>query len=167
MSKSSANPGSVAARVRALAEPLAQGLGLTVWDVRFLKEGVTWYLRLWIDKPGGVFIEDCEALSRALDQPLDEADFIEQSYCLEVCSPGIERDLTREEHFLHYLGSEISLRLIRPRDGVRDFRGTLTAYGGSKLTLRLADGAVLEADRKETAFVRLAEESDGRPEESV
>ncbi|MDR1928091.1 MAG: ribosome maturation factor RimP [Oscillospiraceae bacterium] len=156
----SANPGGIAARARALAQPFAAQLGLTLWDVRFLKEGVNWYLRFWIDAPGGVGLEECEALSRAVDAPLDEADFIRQSYILEVCSPGIERELTREEHFQQYLGSEVTVRLVRPREGQRTLSGVLEVCEGGRLTLRLAQGDALSLEKKECASVRLAERSD-------
>ena len=79
--------------VRAIAEPIAQRLGLEIWDIRFLKEGTGWFLRIFIDKDGGVGIDDCVEMSRALNAPLDEADLIEQAYCLEVSSPGVERQL--------------------------------------------------------------------------
>ena len=79
-----------------LAKPIADSLGLNIWDIRFLKEGAGWYLRIFIDKPEGVTIEDCENMSRAIDEPLDKADPIDQNYCLEVCSPGLERELIKE-----------------------------------------------------------------------
>ena len=80
-----------------LAKPIADSLGLNIWDIRFLKEGAGWYLRIFIDKPEGITIEDCENMSRAIDEPLDKADPIDQNYCLEVCSPGLERELIKEE----------------------------------------------------------------------
>ena len=91
--------GNTVALVRRLAEPIARDLGLMLWDVRFVKEGADWFLRIFIDKPEGIGIEDCEAMSRAINGPLDELDPVEQSYCLEVCSPGMNRELTRDEHF--------------------------------------------------------------------
>ena len=84
--------------IHEIAEPIAEKLGLSIWDIKFLKEGSQWYLRVFIDKDGGISIDDCEAMSRALDEPLDELDPISQSYCLEVCSPGIERELVTDEH---------------------------------------------------------------------
>jgi len=113
---------------RALAEPFAEQLGLMLWDVRFVKEGASWYLRYYIDKDGGVNIDDCVALSRLINPVLDEADPISQSYCLEVMSPGIERELTRPEHFEAYLECAIVVRLIRPLGGEREYAGILTAY---------------------------------------
>lgn len=109
--------GGAAAVCRALAEPLAQRLGLRIWDVRFVKEGADWYLRVFIDREGGVSIDDCVDLSRLLSPALDEADPIDCSYCLEVSSPGVERELTRPEHFEAYTGRPVTVRLIRPRDG--------------------------------------------------
>jgi len=141
--------------VWAMAAPLAEALGLQLWDVRFLKEGATWYLRVVIDKPGGIAISDCEAMSRAIDGPLDEADPIEQSYHLQVSSPGLERELRREEHFSASLGGKIFFRLIRPAEGVRDFKGVLTACTDSGFTVTLADGSEQEIQKKETSYVKL------------
>ena len=143
--KSAAKGGSGTVAVcRALAEPFAEQLGLTLWDVRFVKEGASWYLRYLIDKEGGVNIDDCVALSRLINPVLDEADPISQSYCLEVMSPGIERELLRPEHFEAYMDCAIVVRLIRPRDGVREFAGILTAYD--------EDGTVHIVDEDENAL---------------
>ena len=97
--------------VRALALPLAEELSLRVWDIRFEKEGASWYLRIFIDKPGGVTIEDCEALSRAIDPVLDEADPISVPYYLEVSSPGLGRELTCPAHFEEMMGREVRVLL--------------------------------------------------------
>ena len=86
--------------VYGLIEPVVQSLGVTLWDVRFVKEGASYYLRVYIDKEGGVGIDDCVAVSHAIDPVIDEADPIDKQYYLEVCSPGIERELTRDRHFL-------------------------------------------------------------------
>ena len=86
-------------QIRALAAPIAKELGYDLWDVRFVKEGAEWYLRIFIDKPDGIGIDDCVAMSRAINDPLDRLDPIDQAYCLEVCSPGLNRELTRDEHF--------------------------------------------------------------------
>ena len=142
----------IAARARALAQPLAGELGLTLWDVRFLKEGAQWYLRFWIDKPGGVTLDDCEAMSRALDKPMDDADFIQQAYSLEVCSPGIERELTRDEHFAQYIGSRVTAKRTYPPQEVV---GVLEGYENKKLTLRLDSGEAVEMEKKACAWVKL------------
>ena len=148
--------GNTVAAVRAIAEPIAASLGLRLWDVCFLKEGASWYLRIFIDKDGDVGIEDCEAFSRAIDGPLDEQDPIEQSYCLEVSSPGIERELTKPEHFTACLGQKVKVRMIRPtEDGRRDFSGVLKAYDGGNITVRFGDGTALNFSKKESAFVKL------------
>ncbi|MCI7334449.1 MAG: ribosome maturation factor RimP [Oscillospiraceae bacterium] len=141
--------------VRAIAEPIAQRLGLEIWDIRFLKEGTGWFLRIFIDKDGGVGIDDCVEMSRALNDPLDEADLIEQAYCLEVSSPGVERELVRSEHFQKYLGAPVKLKTIRPVDGKREFSGVLEDYDNGLATVRLEDGSGLTLSKKETAWIKL------------
>ena len=139
-----------------LAEPIAKKLGLILWDVRFLKEGADWYLRLIIDKADEpVDIEDCVAMSHAMDAPLDEADPIEQSYSLQVQSPGIERELVRDFHFDRYLGEKIWVKFMKPVDGVREFHGTLTSYADGYVVMETEDGAVMEFHKKETSFIKL------------
>ena len=150
-----AKGGNTVGAVRAIAEPIAQSLGLSIWDVRFLKEGATWYLRIFIDKPGGVSIDDCVDLTHAINGPLDEADPIEQAYCLEVSSPGVERELTRDEHFAAYIGAPVKVRTIRPVDGARDFAGTLEDYADGQIILRLESGAGLSFAKKEVSWVKL------------
>ena len=113
----------------------ADRLGLILWDVKFVKEGSSWFLRVFIDKDDGIFIEDCENMSRAIDPILDEADFIEQSYYLEVSSPGIGRELSRPEHFSQYLGKEITILLIRPKDGIREYKGILESSENGNITV--------------------------------
>ena len=109
--------GNTAAAVEALAAPVVEKLGLELWDIRFLKEGSQWFLRIFIDKPGGVSIDDCVDFTHEINPLLDEADPIEQAYCLEVSSPGIERELTRPEHFQRYEGKRVMIKTIRPFDG--------------------------------------------------
>lgn len=147
--------GNTVAAVWALAEPIAQQLGLTLWDIRFVKEGASWYLRVFVDKEGGVSVDDCVAMSHALDGPLDETDPIEQNYYLEVSSPGLERELTRDAHFQALLGARIKVRLIRSVDNVRDFAGELASYEDGMVTLLLEDGRQLQVQRKETSWIRL------------
>ena len=147
--------GNTVTAVWKLAEPLAAELGLTLWDVRYLKEGATWYLRIIIDKPDGIAISDCEDMSHAIDAPLDEADLIEHSYHLQVSSPGLERDLRLDAHFAHCLGQKIQLRLIRPLNNVRDYAGELAAFEAGIVTLTLPDGSQMQVNQKETSFIRL------------
>ncbi len=147
--------GNTVAAVWEIAEPIAAELGLKLWDIRFVKEGADWFLRIFIDKDGGVGITDCENMSRAIDKPLDDADPIEQSYCLEVSSPGIERDLSRESHFEACKGEKIKVKLIRAVDGIREFSGILEDYEGMRITLRLEDGSAMNIEKKETSYIKL------------
>ena len=150
-----AKGGNTVAAVWALAEPLAQQLGLTLWDIRFVKEGASWYLRVFVEKEGGVSVDDCVAMSHALDGPLDETDPIEQNYYLEVSSPGLERELTRDEHFQALLGARIKVRLIRPVDQVRDFTGELLSFDNGAITLLLENGTQMQLQKKEASWIRL------------
>lgn len=146
---------NTAQRVEEIIKPFADELGLEIWDVRFAKEGTDWYLRIFIDKEGGISIDDCVDLTHAVTKPLDEADPISQSYILEVSSPGVERELTRDEHFKKYVGSAVMLRAIRPVDGVRDFNGIMTAYEDKKITVKLEDEAEITFDKKDISYVKL------------
>ena len=151
--------GNVAQNVWRMAEPYAAELGLSIWDVRFVKEGAYHYLRVFIDKPAGITIDDCEAMSRAINGPLDELDPIDGEYCLEVCSPGIERELTRPEHFAPYLGAVLNVRLIRPlADGRKELVAILHSYEDSEMELETQEGEFLHIKKKETASVRLNED---------
>ncbi len=149
---------STAAAVDELVRPEVEARGLKLWDVRFEKEGSLWYLRIFIDKDGGVNINDCENVSRRVSDLLDEADPIEQSYILEVSSPGIERDLVKKEHFDAFAGSEIQVRLIRPVEGVRDFVGRLVgADEEGNVTILIDEDIEMIFHLKEAAFVRLVD----------
>ena len=119
------NQKGVAQVVRALAEPLADELGYILWDVEFVKEGTQRILRITIDSEEGIGVDDCEKMHRAIDPLLDEADPIDVSYCLEVSSPGIERDLKTDEHIEMCVGADVEIRLFAPKDGSRVFRGEL------------------------------------------
>lgn len=120
-----------------LAKPIAEKMGLYIWDVRFEKEGSTWFLRYFLDKDtdGGININECEQFSRTIDPLLDKLDPIEQSYCLEVSSPGIERELTKPEHFAKYIGHLVTVRYIRPIDGIKEFDGTLEKFSDGVATV--------------------------------
>lgn len=155
-----AKGGNTVAAVRKIVEPYAQQLGLDIWDIRFQKEGTTWYLRIFIDKDGGVSIDDCVDMTHAINKPLDEADPIEQAYCLEVSSPGIERELTRDEHFLKCIGQKIMVKTIRPVDGKREFKGVLESYDNGNIGFRCEDGSDLVFGKKEVSFVKLDDFSD-------
>ncbi|MCR5485684.1 MAG: ribosome maturation factor RimP [Clostridiales bacterium] len=147
--------GSTAETVAKIALPIAESLGLKIWDISFLKEGSSWYLRIIIDKDGGVNINDCENFSRMIDGPLDEADPIEQSYCLEVSSPGLERELKKPAHFLSCIGQRVNVKTIRPIDGERDFSGMLESYDNGDICVRLDDGSGFCFKKKEAAYIKL------------
>lgn len=150
-----AGKGNTVSRVKSIVAPFAQELGLEIWDIRFVKEGTDWYLRIFIDKEGGVSLDDCVDLTHAITKPLDEADPISQSYLLEVSSPGVERELVNDEHFAKYLGADVMIRLIRPIDKVRDFAGKLSAYDNGDITVVLKDGNELKVNKKEISYVKL------------
>ncbi len=123
--RTSGSRSRVAETVRTLINPTADELGYFLWDVEYVKEGADMILRVTIDSDEGITIDDCERMTRAIDPILDEADPIEDSYLLEVSSPGIERDLTRPEHFEVCIGDEVELRLFAPVDGSKVWRGIL------------------------------------------
>ncbi len=137
-----------------MAEPLAKELGLKIWDVRFLKEGADWYLRIFIDKEGGVSIDDCVDMTHAINKPLDESDPIEQAYFLEVSSPGVERELVREEHFTAYVGEKIKVKMIRPVEGKREFSGILEDYNDGNITIRMSDESGFTFTKKEASWIK-------------
>jgi ribosome maturation factor RimP len=144
-----------------LAEPVAAELGLMLWDVRFVREGPTWYLRVFIDKEDeDVSIDDCVAMSRRMDKLLDEKDPIPQAYCLEVCSPGIERELTRPEHFVRYEGWPVVVRLFHAVDGAREFAGILSGCDDKEIVIVTEEEQELHFTRKETSSVHLIEDWD-------
>ena len=131
---------STVEKVRELAQPISDELGLFLWDVRFEKEGATWYLRVLIDKDGGVDMNDCEAFTRPMNTALDEADPIQQSYVLECGSPGLGRELRRPEHFEVCIGDVIRVRLIRPdQNGERDFVVGLVGYDKDRILCQTLD----------------------------
>lgn len=135
---------SVAETVRLLAEPIAEELGVFIWDVEFVKEGARRVLRITIDSEEGVGIEDCEKLHRAIDPILDEADPIEEQYYLEVSSPGLERELKNADHIYACEGWDVEVRLYAPLDGSKIFRGVLLPLGdGGEIRID-ADGKIRE-----------------------
>ncbi len=155
MAKKDQKKGNTVEAVTELVQPLVESLGLTLWDVRFVKEGTLWYLRIFIDKDSGVTIEDCETVTRAVDEPLDKLDPIEQNYILEVSSPGIERELIKPEHFDAFLGAPVMLRLIRPDEsGVRDIKGSLTAHDKDTVTV-FENGSHRVIKKKDTVYIKL------------
>ena len=132
---------NAAEKVYSLIEEIVKQQGVTLWDVRFLKEGANWYLRVFIDSEKGIGIDDCTNVSHAIDPIIDEADPIDKSYYLEVCSPGIERELTRDWHLEWAKGKKVKLRLYKALDGKKEFEGILSGVGDS-LTLTLENETI-------------------------
>ena len=149
--------GVTVSKVWELCEPIVKEFGLSLWDVRYEKEGADWYLRIFIDKEGGVDITDCEKVSRAINTPLDELDPIENAYCLEVCSPGIERELVRDEHFMQFIGADIMVKMRRPIEGIgKDFCGVLKGYDDGMVTISDHSGEnEVTISKKDAAWIKL------------
>lgn len=157
--KNKKSGGSTVEIVRELAQPLCDELGLFLWDVRFEKEGTTWYLKVLIDKDGGVDMDDCEAFSRPFNTILDEEDPISRSYVFEVGSPGLARELKRPEHFECCIGDELRVRLIREKDGEKEFIGELLSYEKGKITvMKRGEQAPTDVELSECAFVKLCDD---------
>lgn len=140
--------------VTKLAEPVVAAHGCSLWDVEYVREGSEYFLRLYLDKEGGVDINDCEAISRAMDPILDEADPISGSYHFEVCSAGLERVLKRPEDFARFLGENITVKLYRPRNGQKEIPCVLRGYDNGRLTVE-AGKETITFEKSEVALVRL------------
>ena len=152
--------GNVSQRVWEMCGPLAQELGLSLWDVQFVKEGADWFLRVFIDKEGGVSIDDCVNMTHALSPVLDREDPIPQEYLLEVSSPGLERRLTRPEHFAAYVGRPVRARLIRPlENGQRELCGILLrAEENGQLEIQLDEETSVTVEKKECSSIHSVDE---------
>ena len=137
-------------KVEALARPVVEGEGCKLWSVEYIKEAGTWYLRIFIDKDGGVGIADCEAISRRLDPILDEADPIPESYVFEVGSAGAERELKRPSDFEQFIGSDVEVKLYQPYEGRQTLVGTLEEYNDGNITV-----SGVELKKEQIAQVRL------------
>ena len=141
-------------KVSAIAKPIVEEEGCSLWDVEYVREAGNWYLRIYIDKVGGGDIDDCERISRRLDPVLDEADPIPDSYVFEVGSAGIERELKRPGDFDAFLGSDVEVRLYQPVNGQKSFVGTLVGYDNGTTTIEIG-GKALSFNKTQTAQVRL------------
>lgn len=137
-----------------LAQPVVEACGCTLWDVEYIKEAGSWYLRLYIDKEGGVSIDDCEAVSRGVDPLLDEADPIPEAYTFEVSSAGADRPLKKPEHFAAFMGAEVDVKFYKAVNGQKSCTGILTGYEDGTVTLQTGDTCA-SFDKKEIAAVRL------------
>ena len=140
--------------VASYAKPVVEKFGCELWDVEYVREGSEYFLRLYLDKEGGVDINDCEAVSRAMDPILDEKDPIQGSYHFEVCSAGLERVLKRPSDFERFLGSAITVKLYRPRNGMKEIPCVLRSYEDGRITVE-AGKETITFEKSEVAQVRL------------
>ncbi len=141
-------------RAEALLLPIVEEHGFELVDVEYVKEGGTWYLRGYIDKPGGITINDCEAVSRQFSDRMDEEDFIPESYVMEISSPGLDRPLRKPKDFERSLGKEVEIRTYRPIDRQKEFVGILKAWDDNTVTVGL-DGQDRIFEKKDIALIRL------------
>ena len=146
--------GNIVASVRAAIAPVVEDLGYSIWDLEYVKEGADWFLRVTIDSPDGITIDDCETVHRAIDPVLDEADPIEGAYHLEVSSPGIERDLRTDEHFQLSAGERVEIRLFAPLDGAKILVGTLAGLDDDKNVLLETETGEVTLPREKIAAAR-------------
>ncbi len=139
-----------------LLMPLIEQHQFELVDVEYVKEAGNWYLRAYIDKPGGITVDDCEVISRALSDRLDEYDFIDDAYILEVSSPGLGRPLRKEKDFARSIGEEVEVRLYRAQNHQKEFTGILKNYDKDKIVIEMENEEELEFQRTDIALVRLA-----------
>ena len=144
----------VTEKVARFARPVVEQFGCSLWDVEYVREGSEYFLRLYIDKDGGVDITDCEKISRAVDPILDEEDPIAESYHFEVCSAGLERALKRPDDFQRFMGSPIMVKLYRPRNGLKELPGILRGYEDGRVTAECGK-EMITFEKSEIALVRL------------
>ena len=147
---------SYESRVEAFLLPLMEENHFELVDVEYVKEAGTWYLRAYIDKEGGITVDDCEVINRKLSDWLDEEDFIEESYILEVSSPGLGRPLKKEKDFARSIGKEVEVKLYKALNKQKDYTGVLEAYDKDTVTLGMEDGSQIVFDRPDIALIRLA-----------
>lgn len=143
-------------RTEELILPIVEEQGFELVDVEYVKEGGTMYLRAYIDKPGGIAVNDCETVSRAFSDLLDKEDYIADSYILEVSSPGLGRPLKKEKDFKRSVGKAVEIRLYRAVDRKKEFEGILTAYDDQSVTIEQEDGTEASFERAAIALIRLA-----------
>ncbi|NBH12668.1 ribosome maturation factor RimP [Lachnospiraceae bacterium] len=136
--------------------PIMEEYQFELVDVEYVKEGATWYLRAYIDKEGGITVDDCEMVSRRMSQLLDEKDFIEESYIFEVSSPGLGRPLKKEKDYVRSLGKEVEIRTYRARNKKKEFYGTLKSFNESAVTIEMEDKTEMVFAKSEIALIRLA-----------
>ncbi len=142
-------------RTEALLGPITEKAGVSVYDVEYVKEGSDYYLRVYIDKEGGVTIDDCEVVSRALSDEMDREDFIADAYILEVSSPGLGRTLKKDKHLQASIGQDVEVKTYKPIDGTKEFAGVLESFDDQTITIS-EDGQARTFSREDIALIRLA-----------
>lgn len=141
-------------KTEALIQPIVDEKGFELVDVEYVKEGSNWYLRAYVDKPGGIMINDLEAVSRQLSDKLDEEDFISEAYILEVSSPGLGRPIKKDKDFDRSIGKEVEIHLYRAIEGNKQYVGLLKSYDKETITIENEDGSETSIDRVNVSLVR-------------
>ncbi len=144
------------ARTEEWITPILERMGFELVDVEYVKEGGTWYLRAYIDKEGGITVNDCEAVAREMNVILDREDYIEESYVFEVSSPGLGRPLKKEKDFARSMGSKVEIRTYRAIGHKKEFYGVLSAYDETTVTIEQEDKEALTFEKSQIALIRLA-----------
>ena len=147
---------SYEAKTEQLIQPLIDANNFELVDVEFVKEGSDWYLRVYIDKDGGITVDDCELISRAFNEILDREDYISEQYIFEVSSPGLMRPLKKEKDYKRSVGKLIDIKLYKPVDKCKEFTGVLDSYDKDTVTIKMVDDTQKTFDRSNLAMIRLA-----------
>lgn len=147
---------SYEARTEELLTPIIERMNFELVDVEYVKEGGTWYLRAYIDKEGGITVNDCEAVAREMNEILDREDFVEDSYVFEVSSPGLGRPLKKEKDYVRSMGKEVEIRTYRAINREKEFYGILAAYDDAAVTIEQEEGEKLTFEKSDIALIRLA-----------
>lgn len=143
-------------RTEELITPILDRMNFELVDVEYVKEGGTWYLRAYIDKEGGITVNDCEAVAREMNEILDREDFVEDSYVFEVSSPGLGRPLKKEKDYICSMGKEVEIRTYRAINREKEFYGILSAYDENTVTIKTEDGTEMTFEKSDIALIRLA-----------
>lgn len=143
-------------RTEELITPILDRMNFELVDVEYVKEGGTWYLRAYIDKEGGITVNDCEAVAREMNEILDREDFVEDSYVFEVSSPGLGRPLKKEKDYIRSMGKEVEIRTYRAINREKEFYGILSAYDENTVTIKTEDGTEMTYEKSDIALIRLA-----------
>ena len=143
-------------RTEELITPILDRMNFELVDVEYVKEGGTWYLRAYIDKEGGITVNDCEAVAREMNEILDREEFVEDSYVFEVSSPGVGRPLKKEKDYIRSMGKEVEIRTYRAINREKEFYGILSAYDENTVTIKTEDGTEMTFEKSDIALIRLA-----------